>query len=76
MLGLKKNKTGYTGWYEPSVAGDWTVEILLPEAERARLKQIKVNGTTQHPALLPPEPILFAGKSQPGKPLRWELLWS
>ena len=75
LLALKKQKNGYSGWYQPSVGGSWEIEIRLPQAEHARLSQIKVNGTT-HPAPQYPAPVRFKGESRPGKPLRWDLLWS
>jgi hypothetical protein len=72
LLGMRKSKSGYSGWYEPATAGSWEVEIRLAEGERSRLREIKVNGAAQ---LLPQgtAPIQFKGESQPGKPLRWEV---
>ena len=75
LVGMKKGKTGYAGWYEPSVAGTWKVEIRLPEAERAKVHSVKVNGTAQAVAGTSGA-IEFKGASQPAKALRWELLWS
>ena len=74
LVGVKKTKSGYSGWYEPAVAGSWEIEIRLPEAERARVREVKVNGVAQSASGL--GPIKFKGESQPGKALRWELLWA
>jgi hypothetical protein len=75
LLGLRKEKNGYTGWYAPSVAGTWEIEIRLQEGEKARQSQIKVNGVSQ-PAPKRGTTIHLHGESLPGKPLRWELIWA
>ncbi len=75
LLGMSKSKSGYSGWYDPSAAGSWEIAIHLPESERSRLHAIKVNGATL-PLPAAAVPIQIHGKSQPGKPLRWELLWA
>jgi cellobiose phosphorylase len=72
LLGFKKSPHGYSGWYAPSVAGLWNVEITIPEAERPRLRKITVNGVTT--ALkLTSRGIRFSGESKPGLPLRWDV---
>jgi hypothetical protein len=72
LLGFKKSADGYSGWYAPKMAGHWNIEIVLPRADRARLRQITVNGITQ--VLTTSEPgIRFRGKSNPSAPLRWEV---
>jgi cellobiose phosphorylase len=75
LVGVRKSKTGYTGWYEPATAGSWEMEIRLPEAERSRAHMLKVNGAAQ-PATEGATTIRIKGESQPGKPLRWELRWA
>jgi hypothetical protein len=75
LLGMKKSKSGYTGWYKPAVAGTWEIEIHLPQAERMRLAAIKINGAA-HAKPEAAAPIKLRGESQPGKPLRWELAWT
>jgi hypothetical protein len=73
LVGLSRSKTGYSGWYDPSVAGSWEVAVLLSEAERSRLRSTKVNGATQ-PLQARTDPIQLKGESRPGKPLHWELI--
>ena len=72
LLGLKKSGGGFSGWYAPAVAGRWDIEFRLSNAEAARLRQIKVNGTTE-PLRNTDEVIRFTGESKPGAPLRWEI---
>jgi hypothetical protein len=72
LLGFKKSKDGYTGWYAPSVAGRWDFEIQLSQSEAGRLHQLEVNGQRErmsHSA----QGIRFSGESNPGVPLRWQL---
>jgi hypothetical protein len=72
LVGVRKSKSGYSGWYEPSVAGRWELEIQLPETERLRLRALRVNGVAQ--ALTAGGgAIRIWGASQAGKPLRWEV---
>ncbi|HEY0702270.1 MAG TPA: hypothetical protein VGD60_05840 [Candidatus Acidoferrales bacterium] len=72
LLGFKKTKAGYSGWYAPSVAGKWEIEFRLPAAELARLQQVKINGAAVS-AKHEDGAIRFSGESKPGSPLRWEL---
>jgi hypothetical protein len=72
LVGVKKTRSGYSGWYAPAAAGSWEIEVRLPEAERSRVREIRVNGVAQ---ALPQGTTLikFKGQSQPGNALRWEL---
>ncbi len=72
LLGFRKSPSGYAGWYAPSVAGVWTIDIIIPKAEIARLQTITVNGVTTT-SKLTARTIRFSGESKPGKPLRWEV---
>jgi Glycosyl hydrolase 36 superfamily, catalytic domain len=72
LLGFKKTKTGYAGWYAPSVVGKWELEFRLPAEELARLKQLKINGASMS-AKVADGAIRFWGDSAPGAPLRWEI---
>jgi hypothetical protein len=75
LLGFKKSRHGYSGWYAPSKAGHWNIEIRLPEAEATRKRQVRVNGVVE-PEARSEQGIHFSGKSEPGSPLRWEILWT
>jgi hypothetical protein len=72
LLGFKKSKYGFSGWYAPSVAGRWDFEIQLPESEAAGLRQLKINGQTEQMSSSA-QGIQFSGESKPGAPLRWEI---
>jgi len=72
LLGFKKSKAGYTGWYAPSVAGRWDFQIQLPASEAAVLRQVKINGQTGRLSNSA-QGIRFCGESKPGVPLRWEI---
>jgi len=73
LLGFKKSRGGYSGWYAPTTAGHWIIDIAFPDADRARLRQITVNGVTE--ALRSNERgIRFRGESKPGVPLRWKVI--
>jgi Glycosyl hydrolase 36 superfamily, catalytic domain len=72
LVGFTKSNDGYSGWYQPSVAGNWEVEIQLPRAERARFKTNRINGES-HPIQGDSESIQFRGESSAGKPLLWQI---
>ncbi len=44
LVGVKKTKSGYSGWYAPMVAGSWEIEIRLLEAEWPKVRWYSVNG--------------------------------
>jgi hypothetical protein len=72
LLRFEKSHDGYSGWYAPAVAGHWSIDILLPGVDRARLRQITVNGVSE--ALHPDRrEIRFSGESKPNEPLRWKI---
>jgi hypothetical protein len=72
LLGFKKSADSYSGWYAPLTAGNWVIEIDLPEAERKGLWQIRVNGIVQK-SQSATGPMQFSGKSEPGVPMRWRM---
>jgi hypothetical protein len=72
LLGFKKSKDGFSGWYAPSVAGRWDFEIQFPESEAKGLHQLKINGQTARFSSSA-QGIRFSGESKPGAPLRWEI---
>ncbi len=72
LLGFKRTRDGYSGWYAPSTAGRWDFEVHLPESEMARVRQVKVNGLVRTiPATA--EFVRFSGDVSPDAPLRWEI---
>jgi len=72
LIGFSKSPSGFAGWYAPQTGGNWRIEIRLPEAEMAELKQVKVNGAV---APLPrgAKTIKFRGEGSRGNPLNWEI---
>ncbi len=72
LLGFKKEASRYSGWYAPSVAGHWTIDIKLPETDRSRLKQVKVNNVARS-LELSPKGVRFSGDSTRTAPLQWEI---
>ena len=73
LFGLRKSALGqYSGWYQPSQPGRWTITVELPASERTTIKHLLVNGLPS--TLTSSESSLtFFGQSRPGQPLRWEL---
>jgi hypothetical protein len=72
LLGFSKTKDCFSGWYAPSTAGNWDIEIQLPDVERRRFREVRINGQAQ--ALKNDmSAIRFRGESRPGSPLKWEL---
>ena len=72
LLGFKRFPGGYSGWYSPAAAGLWNIEIIIPQAEITRFRQISVDGVTTAPRFTG-RGIRFSGKSTPGIPLRWQV---
>jgi hypothetical protein len=70
LLGFKKTSGGYSGWYAPSVEGNWEIEVVLQEA--TRFGQVKINGQSQK-LNQSAQAIHFSGNSKPGEPMRWEI---
>jgi hypothetical protein len=72
LLGFKKSRGGYSGWYAPAVAGRWDIELELASSDAARVRQVSVNGSAE-PLRNAAQGIRFSGESKPGTPLRWEI---
>ncbi len=53
LVGVRQTKAGYEGWYEPSVAGEWTVTVRLPEAETNGSPRRKLTGVVTTSRALP-----------------------
>lgn len=72
LLGFKKSKDGYSGWYAPAAAGHWDIELSFVASEAARFHQAKINGAVQ--TLRPSASVIrFAGTSSRDVPLHWEI---
>jgi hypothetical protein len=46
LLGFKKSKDGYSGWYAPAAAGRWDIELSLSASEAGRMREIRINGSS------------------------------
>ena len=75
LVGVRKTKTGYEGWYAPLAEGNWTVAILLLQDESQRIAKAEVNGRRRKFTRAANGSIELRGPSSPGKPLRWTLRW-
>jgi hypothetical protein len=73
LLGFKKSRAGYSGWYAPASAGRWEIELRLSGSEVARMRQIRINGSVERLANST-QLIQFAGESNSATPLRWEIM--
>jgi hypothetical protein len=72
LLGFKKSRNGYSGWYSPATAGHWEIELKISGTDSTKMRQLKINGAVaqmQNGA----QSVRFSGESSPGVPLRWEL---
>jgi hypothetical protein len=73
LVGVNKARGRYEGWYAPSRAGEWTIEISVPEEAAKSLKRVEVNGKRSAIQRRDDGAIVVSGTSEPGKPLRWGL---
>lgn len=73
LLGFKKAPTGYSGWYSPSVGGNWQIELTLPDRELTRLSHLTVNERPQE-MHRDKGRISLSGNSAPNAPLRWKIV--
>ena len=72
LLGFRKTPRGYSGWYAPHAAGQWTIDLALSNTDLAQLQRLRVNGA-QQPFHSEGGRIRFTAPSTPGKPLRWTI---
>jgi hypothetical protein len=72
LLGFIRSPHGYKGWYAPSTAGTWEIEINLPDEERRRFREVRIESSVRSLQIDIPA-IRFQGESRPASPLQWEL---
>ena len=72
LVGLKKTKDGYLGWYFPKVAGKWKITLKLSKEEINRLKTLEVNGKKEN-IVLDRQNIIILGESTLEEPLSWQI---
>jgi hypothetical protein len=73
LVGVSKARGRFEGWYAPSRAGEWTIEIALPEETAKSLNRIEVNGKRSPIHRRDDGVIVVSGTSTPGKAMRWGL---
>jgi Glycosyl hydrolase 36 superfamily, catalytic domain len=73
LVGVRKSRGQYEGWYAPVAAGTWTITLRLPADEVARIEVAQVNGREQALRHVADGAVEFKGENAPGKPLRWAL---
>jgi hypothetical protein len=71
LIGVERSSAGYAGWYNPSVAGTWTVALHLPTVEAEKVTHLEVVGTSQPLKRTADGAFELRGVSRPGKPLSW-----
>ncbi len=72
LLGFKKSEDVYSGWYDPLVEGNWKVSLKLEYDELNQFVKLEVNDL-ENEINIEGEQIVFYGKSELKKPLRWKL---
>jgi len=72
VLGFKKSKDGFSGWYAPLVEGNWKVTFKLDIKELNQFVSLKVNDSIKDINIIEDQ-IVFYGKNELIKPLRWKL---
>jgi Glycosyl hydrolase 36 superfamily, catalytic domain len=73
LLGFKKSRNTYSGWYAPATAGRWEIELKLSNSEALLMRQVKVNDSVERLPKSVAGAIRFSGGSASGAPLRWEV---
>src|SRR5690242_21768503 len=73
LIGMEKSTAGYRGWYNPSAAGTWRIQLRLPASEAKKVRRIDVNEKEQAVKGSPEGFFKFSGASAPGKSLRWSV---
>ncbi|MFX0058990.1 MAG: GH36-type glycosyl hydrolase domain-containing protein [Candidatus Hodarchaeota archaeon] len=72
ILGFKKSKMGYSGWYSPLEEGNWKITLHLTEEEINSIQSLKIN-SKQEKFNKNENSISWIGRSRKNKPLFWEL---
>ena len=75
VLGFKKSKNGYSGWYAPFVEGKWKITLKLKREEIGKIASLEVNGKKVD-IIIEEDKIMWNGKSKPNKPLNWSLIYN
>lgn len=74
LVGVAKSAMQFEGWYAPSKAGEWTIEVQLPADGAKSVTQVEVNGKQSKLERQANGAIVISGTSAPGRPMRWTLV--
>ncbi|MHA1373898.1 MAG: GH36-type glycosyl hydrolase domain-containing protein [Promethearchaeota archaeon] len=72
ILGFKKTKNGYSGWYSPLKEGSWRITLILSNKEIMNINNVSVNEkrgnytTTKNS-------LIFEGTNKLNDPLEWSM---
>ena len=72
IIGFKKSKEGYSGWYNPLSEGSWKITLNINNKELKSIRFLKVNNKKEEFSK-EANSISWNGKSSKNKPLFWEL---
>jgi hypothetical protein len=72
LLGFKKTKDTYSGYYSPKKAGEWKVNIKLSDDEIDNIKYVEINGKKEQFEKIGDQ-IKFYGQSKIDMPLEWKI---
>lgn len=72
LLGFKKEKEMYSGWYAPTVEGIWKITLTLSEGDSQFFNTIEINGREEE-IVREENKIIWRGRSTPNKPLQWSI---
>jgi hypothetical protein len=74
LVGFKKTRAGYSGWYAPMNDGHWEIELKLSATELNRFKRIQVNGSIR-PLPKPGKTVIrISGTGSRARPLHWAVV--
>lgn len=72
LLGFTKTRSGYEGWYNPSVQNTWSVRLMLTADEAKHFNRIEANGRRVR-ARVDQGTIEVRGEGGAGTAMRWSI---
>jgi hypothetical protein len=75
IIGIEKSKNNYSGWYKPLMKGTWKITLRLKSEEIRNTISLEVNGKKDDFNIIE-DKIIFYGKSEYNKALRWNISFS
>ncbi len=70
LLGFKKSRDGYSGWYAPLVEGNWKISLIVDKDELKEFRNIEINGKEVE-LLIENDKLVLFGRTAPNNPLNW-----